>query len=71
MKKTALILALTVFTAISFTSCRKCITCKAYERSTNAVINTQEYCGPKQVVDDDESFYEDLWNDSYYYAECK
>lgn len=71
MKKFVLVLAVLAVTATAFSSCRKCKTCKAYDRQTNAQVDSQEYCGLPRLVDDNVEFYENLWNDSYTYAQCK
>jgi hypothetical protein len=70
MKKLLLICGVLFILAIAFSSCRKCETCKAYYRSDNSLADETEYCGTKIVVNDDVTFYEDLWNDSYFYASC-
>lgn len=70
MKRIVMIIGVVAIATIALSSCRKCVTCKAYDRQTLQTVNTQEYCGFPKMVNDDVDFYEDLWNDTYTYAKC-
>jgi len=70
MKKIVLFLAIASLTTFGFSSCRKCITCKATDISTGATVDTQEYCGTRAVRNLDQSTYELSWNTSSTTASC-
>ena len=71
MKKFFLFIAIASLTTFGFSSCRKCETCTATDRTTGAVVNTQEYCGTRSQVSSSTSSYESIWNDTYFSASCK
>jgi hypothetical protein len=56
---------------ILFTSCKKCVTCKAYDRVDNSVKNQHDYCGPGPDISESEKNYVYIWNDSQTFADCK
>jgi hypothetical protein len=55
----------------SFISCKKCVTCKAYDRNNNSVMSEEDYCGPKVETDEAEKNYIYIWNNTQTFAECK
>jgi hypothetical protein len=70
MKRILVFAGVAVIAILSFSSCRKCVTCKAIERSTGVTVDETEYCGMKKVVDTNEDTYKAIWGDSYYSATC-
>ena len=70
MKRILVFAGVAVIAILAFSSCRKCVTCTATERSTGNKVDQTDYCGMKKVVDTDESTYKAIWNDGYYTATC-
>jgi len=64
-------LFLILITLIFFASCKKCITCKAFNRRDNTVMSQEDYCGPGKYVDESKKSYIYIWNDTETFAECK
>ncbi|NVO03996.1 MAG: hypothetical protein HXX09_14970 [Bacteroidetes bacterium] len=70
MKKLFFFLALAFLSAASFTSCKKCETCTATDRSTGVIEYSTEYCGTKATVDANTSSFISIWDDTYTSASC-
>jgi hypothetical protein len=71
MKQIIFLLMLAFITATAFTSCRKCVTCKAIDRTTNITDYEQKYCGIRRIVDDQVDTFKAIYNDSYTRVEYK
>lgn len=63
MKKVTVVLAsLAVLGCLSFTSCKKCSTCVAKDKSTGTQLATSgEFCGTKAEVEDTEDAFKSTW----------
>ncbi|MEI6851600.1 MAG: hypothetical protein WCL06_02115 [Bacteroidota bacterium] len=71
MKRTFLLLLLLLGGAIFLCSCKKCITCTAYDRVDNSQKNQQNFCGPGSEANEFEKNYVYIWNDTQTFADCK
>jgi hypothetical protein len=70
MKKVFFLLAFAAIFAFGFSSCRKCETCTATDRSTGVVEYSTEYCGTRSTVDINTSSFISIWEDSNTSATC-
>jgi len=71
MRKSHLIIFLLLCSLTFIVSCKKCITCKAYDRVDNSVTDQQDYCGPRIDVNESKKNYIYIWNNTQTFAECK
>ena len=63
MKISFLLLILLLAGTVLLVSCKKCVTCNAYDRVDNSVKNQQNFCGPGSEVSEFETNYVYIWND--------
>ena len=62
MKKiTFLILSLTLFLVVLGSSCKKCSTCIANDKTTGVQVNSQEFCGESADVTANEDTYKSTY----------
>ncbi len=71
MKRTMIILAVMAATALAFTSCRKCMTCTAYEKTTNIMVDIDHWCGNSIEVNSDVDNFKTEWDYGLTYVECE
>ncbi|MDD3875296.1 MAG: hypothetical protein PHT69_01610 [Bacteroidales bacterium] len=71
MKKLLILSSLVLFVVLSFSSCRKCTDCTAYERTTNTPIQISNYCGPNKSVNQFEDDFIATYTTVATYAECE
>jgi hypothetical protein len=71
MRKSYLVVIILFGTLTFFGSCKKCITCQAYDRGDSSIQNQEEYCGPGADIKESEKNYIYIWNNTRTFAECK
>lgn len=67
MKKVSIVLAtLAVIGSMSFSSCKKCTTCTATDKTSGAVYyESAEACGNKATIDSYESSFKTVYGTDY------
>jgi hypothetical protein len=71
MKRVILAIGVILIATIAFTSCKKCITCTAYEKTTNIQVDQDHLCGMSIEVNSWVDNYKTDWDYGATYAECE
>jgi hypothetical protein len=73
MKKfTAIFAAIAIVASLGLTSCKKCTTCTAKNKTDGSVESTSlEACGNKKTIDDFEAAYKLSWEDDNTTVTCE
>ena len=71
MKKTLFVIGILFVTVIAFTSCRKCMTCTAYENTTHIMVDQDHLCGMSMEVNQWKDNFLTQYDYGLTYAECE
>lgn len=71
MKKLILSVAVLLVVALAFSACKKCVTCTAYEKTTNLPVDQDHLCGMSIEVNSWVDDYKTDWDYGVTYAECE
>jgi capsular polysaccharide biosynthesis protein len=71
MKKVSLVVILLIVAAVAMTSCKKCVTCTAYEKTTDVIVDQEHLCSNNIEVNNWIDDFKTDWDYGLTYAECE